>query len=79
MFELVSDTEQADEIGNVHIINQPSVIEVIDDTTNENSDIYVDAGRYDSGSIKLHRSDNGVIDIDVTSLSDIASWYENNN
>lgn len=75
MFEIVSDTEDADETG-IHIIDQPAVIDVVEDP-DQQEDVYVAGGTYNNGVIRLQRNDNGVVDIDVTELSDIASWYEN--
>lgn len=75
MFEIVSDTEDADDTG-IHIIDQPAVIDVVEDP-DQQEDVYVAGGTYNNGVIRLQRNDNGVVDIDVTELSDIASWYEN--
>lgn len=67
LFELVSNTEDADVDGSVEIeLNNSQDSEA-------QQDIYVISGTYDDGNIKVRRNDNHVVNIDVTPITD---WYE---
>lgn len=66
LFELVKDQSQA--------TDNPIQIEIVNtDDTESLQDVYVIAGRYDNNSIHINRNDMGVVDIDV---SPITQWYE---
>lgn len=68
VFELVSDSEEADVDGAVQIEINNTDVESTDPI-----DVYVESGSYDSGSIRLDRTDNTRVNIDV---SPITGWYE---
>lgn len=68
IFELVDDSEGAtDSAVQLEINNQSEVT--------PSQDVYVIAGKYDNGSIRLNRNDMNIVDIDVSPLTD---WYEGN-
>lgn len=67
MFELVSDSQEAD-------VENPVQIEINNsDAAEEMNDIYVVGGSYNNDAITLRRNDSGVINVDVRPITD---WYE---
>lgn len=67
VFELVSSSQEADTVG-------PVQIDIDDNTTTSDvDDIFIVSGSYSNNDIRLRRNDNGVINIDVSSIS---GWYE---
>lgn len=66
LFELVDSQLEA--------VDNPVQIELMNlDDSDSVKDVYVVAGKYDNNSIKVSRNDSGVVDIDV---SPITQWYE---
>lgn len=66
MFELVDSQMEA--------IDNPVQIEIVNtDDTESLQDVYVIAGKYDNNSITVNRNDRGIVDIDI---SPITQWYE---
>ncbi len=67
MFELVSDSQEAD-------VENPVQIEINNsDAAEEVNDVYVVGGSYNNDAITLRRNDSGVINVDVRPITD---WYE---
>ena len=66
VFELVNDSEDAtDSIVQLEINNESEVEPL--------QDVYVIAGKYNNGNIRLNKNDQSVVDIDVSPITD---WYE---
>lgn len=65
LFKLVKDQSAADNPVQIEIVNTDDAADM--------QDVYVVAARYDNDAIHLNRNDMGVIDIDI---SPITEWYE---
>lgn len=66
LFELVDSQLEA--------VDNPVQIEIVNTSDPESlQDVYVVAGKYDNNSIHINRNDMGIVDIDI---SPITQWYE---
>lgn len=66
LFELVDSQLEA--------IDNPVQIELVNSSDADSlQDVYVIAGKYDNNSIHVNRNDTGIVDIDI---SPITQWYE---
>lgn len=62
-----------DSNGNITGIKYLDIVDDDDPIPHDDDDIYVNAGSYNSNSIKLSRTDGNSINIDITPVS---GWYE---